>query len=71
MAEPQSHLPDAPFAIVDPERIPTPRYFDAEFYRHECEDLWPHAWQMACRLEQVAERCCDARGPFTFRFTCE
>jgi nitrite reductase/ring-hydroxylating ferredoxin subunit len=42
-----------PFQIVDPERIPTPRYYDEEFYRLECERLWPHVWQMACRLEQL------------------
>jgi nitrite reductase/ring-hydroxylating ferredoxin subunit len=42
-----------PFQIVDPERIPTPRYYDDEFYRLENERLWPHVWQMACRLEQI------------------
>jgi phenylpropionate dioxygenase-like ring-hydroxylating dioxygenase large terminal subunit len=44
---------DVPFRVTDPERIPTPRYYDEEFYRLECERLWPHAWQMACRLEQI------------------
>ncbi|CAN5420247.1 aromatic ring-hydroxylating dioxygenase subunit alpha [soil metagenome] len=44
-----------PFAVENPERIPTPRYFDAEFYALETERLWPHVWQMACRLEQIAE----------------
>jgi nitrite reductase/ring-hydroxylating ferredoxin subunit len=42
-----------PFQITDPERIPAPRYFDEEFYKLECERLWPHVWQMACRLEQI------------------
>ena len=42
-----------PFQIVDPERIPTPRYYDEEFYRLETERLWPRVWQMACRLEQI------------------
>jgi phenylpropionate dioxygenase-like ring-hydroxylating dioxygenase large terminal subunit len=42
-----------PFQVVDPERIPTPRYYDEEFYRLENERLWPHVWQMACRLEQI------------------
>jgi phenylpropionate dioxygenase-like ring-hydroxylating dioxygenase large terminal subunit len=42
-----------PFQVVDPERIPTPRYYDEEFYRLETERLWPHVWQMACRLEQI------------------
>ncbi len=44
---------DIPFQITNPERIPTPRYYDEEFYRLECERLWPHVWQMACRLEQI------------------
>jgi phenylpropionate dioxygenase-like ring-hydroxylating dioxygenase large terminal subunit len=43
-----------PFAVTDPERIPVQRYYDEEFYRLECERLWPHVWQMACRLEQIA-----------------
>jgi phenylpropionate dioxygenase-like ring-hydroxylating dioxygenase large terminal subunit len=44
-----------PFAITNPERIPTPRYYDQEFYDLEVEKLWPHVWQMACRLEQIPE----------------
>ena len=44
-----------PFRVTDPERIPTKRYFDEEFYRLEIEKLWPHVWQMACRLEQIPE----------------
>jgi nitrite reductase/ring-hydroxylating ferredoxin subunit len=48
-------LPTAkvPFQITDPERIPARRYFDEEFYKLECERVWPHVWQMACRLEQI------------------
>jgi carnitine monooxygenase subunit len=42
-----------PFPVTDPERIPTPRYFDEAFYKAEVENLWPHVWQMACRLEQI------------------
>lgn len=42
-----------PFRITDPERIPAQRYYDEEFYKLECERLWPHVWQMACRLEQI------------------
>jgi phenylpropionate dioxygenase-like ring-hydroxylating dioxygenase large terminal subunit len=44
-----------PFRITDPERIPTKRYYDEEFYNLEVEKLWPHVWQMACRLEQIPE----------------
>ncbi len=43
-----------PFSVENPERIPTQRYYDQEFYRLETERLWPHVWQMACRLEQIA-----------------
>ena len=42
-----------PFQVTDPERIPTRRYFDEEFYKLECERMWPRVWQMACRLEQI------------------
>jgi carnitine monooxygenase subunit len=45
--------PFVPFRVNDPERIPTPRYYDQKFYELECERLWPHIWQMACRLEQI------------------
>jgi len=44
-----------PFPIDDPERIPVQRYFDEEFYQAELDHLWPHVWQMACRLEQIPE----------------
>jgi phenylpropionate dioxygenase-like ring-hydroxylating dioxygenase large terminal subunit len=44
-----------PFPITNPERIPTQRYYDEEFYRLECELLWPRVWQMACRLEEIPE----------------
>lgn len=42
-----------PFQITNPERIPVQRYFDEDFYKLECEHLWPRVWQMACRLEQI------------------
>jgi hypothetical protein len=44
-----------PFEITDLERIPTKRYCDEELYKLECGRLWPHVWQMACRIEQVAD----------------
>jgi carnitine monooxygenase subunit len=44
-----------PHAITDPERIPAKRYYDEAFYKAEVEHLWPHVWQMACRLEQIPE----------------
>ncbi|WP_231568347.1 aromatic ring-hydroxylating oxygenase subunit alpha [Novosphingobium malaysiense] len=48
-------LRPVPFPIDDPERIPAKRYYDADFYQAELDHLWPHAWQMACRLEQIPE----------------
>jgi nitrite reductase/ring-hydroxylating ferredoxin subunit len=42
-----------PYGLTDLERIPVKRYYDEEFYRLECERVWPHVWQMACRIEQI------------------
>jgi nitrite reductase/ring-hydroxylating ferredoxin subunit len=42
-----------PYAMEVPDRVPKERYFDADFYRLECEQLWPRVWQMACRLEEI------------------
>jgi phenylpropionate dioxygenase-like ring-hydroxylating dioxygenase large terminal subunit len=42
-----------PFAITDRTAIPRERYFDREFFELEKAKLWPHAWQMACRLEEI------------------
>jgi carnitine monooxygenase subunit len=47
--------PQIPHKVTDPQRIPTPRYYDEAFYKLECEMLWPHVWQMACRTEQLQE----------------
>lgn len=47
------NLQSVPFPVTDPERIPVSRYYDEAFYQLECERLWPHVWQMACRLEQI------------------
>jgi phenylpropionate dioxygenase-like ring-hydroxylating dioxygenase large terminal subunit len=44
-----------PFAITNPGRIPAQRYYDPGFYQAEVDRLWPHVWQMACRLEQIPE----------------
>jgi phenylpropionate dioxygenase-like ring-hydroxylating dioxygenase large terminal subunit len=42
-----------PFAVTRPDRIDARRYYDPEFYRLEQEKLWPHVWQMACRLQEI------------------
>ena len=44
---------DVPYKITDPQRIPVQRYYDEAFFELERDRLWPHAWQMACRLEQI------------------
>jgi phenylpropionate dioxygenase-like ring-hydroxylating dioxygenase large terminal subunit len=49
-----SALP-VPFAIEVPDRAPKERYYDAEFFALEAEQLWPRVWQMACRLEEIPE----------------
>ena len=49
------HLAEVPFRIANPERIPTPRYYDPAFFELEKARLWPHVWQMACRLEEIPE----------------
>ncbi len=38
-----------------PDRVRKERYYDAEFFAREAEDLWPRVWQMACRLEEIPE----------------
>jgi phenylpropionate dioxygenase-like ring-hydroxylating dioxygenase large terminal subunit len=45
----------ADLAITDPERIPAARYYSPEFFEAERERLWPHVWQMACRLEEIPD----------------
>jgi Rieske [2Fe-2S] domain len=42
-------------AVANPQRIPAARYYDPEFFELECERLWPHGWQMACRLEEIPD----------------
>ena len=51
----QRALDMVPFRVADPELIPAKRYYDPAFFAAEQEKLWPHAWQMACRLEEIPE----------------
>jgi nitrite reductase/ring-hydroxylating ferredoxin subunit len=44
-----------PFAMQYPDRAPKERYYDPEFYRLETERIWTRVWQMACRLEEIAQ----------------
>ncbi|MCW1430652.1 aromatic ring-hydroxylating oxygenase subunit alpha [Novosphingobium sp. JCM 18896] len=48
-------LDRVPFCVTEPTRIPAQRYYDPEFFALENERLWPHVWQMACRLEEIPE----------------
>ena len=40
------HAPDTP--------IDAQRYYDPDFLAREAKAVWPHAWQMACREEDIA-----------------
>jgi len=48
-------LANVPLRIENPELIPAKRYYDAAFFELEREKLWPHIWQMACRLEEIPD----------------
>lgn len=53
--ENNAQLDSVPFRITNPELIPTQRYYDEAFFKLEQEKLWPHVWQMACRLEEIPQ----------------
>jgi phenylpropionate dioxygenase-like ring-hydroxylating dioxygenase large terminal subunit len=42
-----------PFAMRDRLHVPRERYYDRAFFELEKQKLWPRAWQMACRLEEI------------------
>lgn len=42
----------APQEVRD-DFIPRDVYFSREFAQLEAEKLWPHVWQLACRLEEI------------------
>ena len=49
----QAALAQVPFRVADRQLIPSERYYDEAFFQLEKEKLWPHVWQMACRLEEI------------------
>ncbi|WGM47522.1 Carnitine monooxygenase oxygenase subunit [Brevundimonas sp. NIBR10] len=55
ISDDETLLAKVPLRVVDQEKIPSRRYYDKAFFDLEREKLWPHVWQMACRLEEVAE----------------
>jgi nitrite reductase/ring-hydroxylating ferredoxin subunit len=50
-----ARLQDVPLRVTNPLQIPAKRYYDKDFFELEREKLWPHVWQMACRLEEIPE----------------
>jgi phenylpropionate dioxygenase-like ring-hydroxylating dioxygenase large terminal subunit len=50
---PEVDTSKVPFAITDRRLIQRERYYDKEFFALENEKLWPHVWQVACRLEEI------------------
>jgi len=48
-------LAKVPYRITDPQLIPAERYHDPQFFELEKKHVWPHVWQMACRLEEIPE----------------
>jgi phenylpropionate dioxygenase-like ring-hydroxylating dioxygenase large terminal subunit len=56
MSRPEAPVSSGPlFPIEDPCWIPKERYLDRGFFDAERERLWPHVWQMACRLEEIPD----------------
>ena len=54
-SKPDISFETVPFKVTHPERIPAQRYYDEAFFRLENERFWPRVWQLACRLEEIAE----------------
>ena len=52
-ASDQARLEGVPHRVAHAQRIPAKRYYDQEFFDLERERMWPHVWQMACRLEEI------------------
>jgi len=51
----EAALNKVPLRVTNPELVSAKRYYDPEFFELEKEHLWPHVWQMACRLEEIPE----------------
>ena len=55
MQDLKTDFESVPFRVRDPELITARRYYDQRFFDLERERLWPHVWQMACRLEEIPQ----------------
>ena len=53
MTQQNNTTADLPFRMERDEFVPSKRYYDEKFFELEKEHLWPHVWQMACRLEEI------------------
>jgi phenylpropionate dioxygenase-like ring-hydroxylating dioxygenase large terminal subunit len=51
----EAALNKVPLRVTNPELVAAERYYDPEFFELEKKHLWPHVWQMACRLEEIPE----------------
>ena len=43
------------YKFLGDEDIPAERYCSRDFFRREIEQLWPNAWQWACREEHIPD----------------
>ena len=55
IVQPKRPALPVPLAMDLPDRVAKQRYYDADFYQLEAEQLWPRVWQMACRLEEIPQ----------------
>lgn len=50
---PPPQLTEVGYEWVDTDQVSIDRYVSQAFHDLEAERLWPHVWQMACRLEHI------------------
>ena len=55
IAPPEVLLREYPPVFTDNREIPVDRYLTQEWHDLEVEHVWRKVWQMACRLEELAE----------------
>src|SRR5262245_46797024 len=55
ISHPECGMATSLYPVANPSRIPVRRYHDPAFFEAEREHLWTHAWQMACRLEEIPQ----------------
>ncbi len=55
LASPPAQLTEVRYDWIDADDVGIDRYISQSFHDLEAERLWPHVWQMVCRLEHVPE----------------